>query len=1345
MYKNIFLLILFILNSISIFSEEKLIFEGISIDKGLSSRGVNCIVQDNVGFLWFGTENGLNKYDGYNFKVFKHNPNDSLSISNSRINCFCKTKSNTLWIGTDKGLNKYNPTNETFHEILPRNDKSINLNNSRIRVIYEDRFGILWIGTQNGLYKYNALENTIKLIPFGNFKRNAVLNIIRCIYEDNNGLLWIGTFDGLIRLNPFNGSYRHYILKKQVTNEIPNNLIISIHDFTSDDKYLWVGTESGLCKLNKYDGSFEIFSAEDKNSGLSNSTIKCILQYNKDKLLLGTDYGLNLFDINSKKSTSFKHSNYDNLSISDDIITSIYRDKAGIIWMGSSNGISKLNTKRKKFGITTINSTENEIIVSDITNDKDRNIWISTFDGIIKKDAENRKISKHLFASPLKINNVCRRIFVDKYDVIWVGTQNGLVYWDKKQQKVQKINIPESPLLLKYIFGITEDKSGNLWVNVNNGLCQIIPKRNSNGSINGFSYYVAFIDNKITRNKNNEINCIKSDNADNIWFGVSNEGLYKYNIPTKKFTHYVFNDNNSKSINSNCITSIFIDKNKKIYILTDRGLCTYNKLTDSFDEINIDKLYRYSLQNGIADNNNHIWLSTFLHLIRYDIKTGKTITYNFRHELRNKGFISNSIYMNPQGRIFVGSYDSYISFMPEEISTYTNVSPLLITAVKVFDNDINWQRLNTENKINKNEVVKLKYNQNFIKIHFSLLDFYSPDNNRYSYILEGVDKLWINTTGVQNYATYSNLTPGNYVFKLKGANPDGFWNKDITTLYIQISPPWWKSWWAYTIYAIITLIIVCFIVKATRSKILLADELKQEKIEREKTEEINLIKLRFFTNISHEFRTPLSLILGPIETLLENTEPKFHEQLQIMKSNAERLLRLINQIMDFRKIENNKMELSSTTGEIVLFVKSIFSMFCGHATKRNIEYIFDSSCSECFMSFDKDKIEKVIYNLLSNAFKFTPDNGCISLSINMKTKQENEYLEISVSDTGIGISDEDKDHIFERFYQSKKKSIEQTEGTGIGLMLCKEFVELHHGEIILRDEQKVGSTFVVLLPIEENKYTTNDQILEDSYVDFEKIENDRKRILIAEDNLEMRQYLVKHLSKNYEIIEVSNGKEGVDSIQRTPPDLIISDLMMPVMNGFEFCNYVKSNMLTSHIPFIILTAKVNEDSAYKGLAYGADDYINKPFSLKLLGIRISKLIEQRRKLQEHFKLIILSNPQILAPESNDEKFMYLTVKAIDENIDNFDLNIEFLCEKLNITHQQIYRKIKALTGQTINEFIRTVRLKKASQLLSDSEMNISEIMYSVGFSNRSYFSKCFSEQYGLTPKEYKEKISKVSD
>lgn len=1332
-------LFLFILNHFIINSGEntRFLFENISIEKGLSSRSVYCISKDEAGFMWFGTDDGLNRYDGYNFKSFKHNQNDSLSISNSRINCLCVSTKHKIWIGTDKGLNIYNPINETFTLVKPTNDINNELNNSRIRAIYEDTQQNLWIGTQNGLFRYNKYRNEIYLFPFGNLQKNAVFNIIRCIYQDSNGLLWIGTFDGVFSLDPISRKYRHFVLRNKTSNKIANNLILSIIKDNLNEDYLWVGTESGLCKLNKKTGEFESFTAEDNKSGLSNSTIKFISEFQTDEILLGTDEGLNIFNVKTKKAISFFHNNYNNLSLTDNVVSTIFKDSVGIIWLGTNNGISKINTKRKQFNINNIQISSREIIINSITNDNDGNTWVGTFDGIIKTNQSLDQTKKYLFDSKLKINKVCKKLYKDKYGIIWAGTQNGLLYWDKKNDKFVKIVIKENPLLLKYISNITEDQYGNIWTNVNNGLCQIIPKRTENG-IKGFTYFVAKINNKIRNNRNNEIDFLKIDKNKQIWFGIASEGLCKYRIDSKVFTRYAFDSKEPKGFSN--IKSLFVDKKNTIYVITDRGLYQYNALTNNFRELNIDKTHRLSLQNGVADNNNNLWLTTFLSIIQYNIVTGKTISYDFTQELKKKGFISNSIYKNEQGIIFLGSYDSFVSFSPDKITTDSHISPLHITSFQVFDSEINWEKLSqSEIGSRKEEVVELTHNQNSFKVHFSLLDFYSPINNKYSYKLEGTDEKWMNTSGIQNYASYSNLTPGDYVFKIKAANPDGFWNANITELHIHINPPWWKSWWAYMLYSIVFIILLFYIVRILMSRLKLSNELKQEKIEREKIEEINLIKLRFFTNISHEFRTPLTLILGPLETLMDEIqESKFREQFQIMKTNAERLLRLINQIMDFRKIENKKMELHLTSGEIVSFVKSIYSMFKDHALKRNIEYFFETACSDFIMSYDSDKIEKLIYNLLSNAFKFTPDNGCISIVLDRKTKKEKEYIEILISDTGEGVSSDEQNLIFERFFQSKTKSIELTEGTGIGLNLCKEFVELHSGEISIQSKTGSGSTFIVLLPIVEFKNLTFE-----SPKFEEETENgstyEKARILIVEDNMEMRNYLRKNLEDSYDIIEAANGKEGLESVQKTIPDIIISDLMMPVMDGLEMCNKVKTNMASSHIPFIILTAKINEESAYEGYSYGADDYITKPFSLKLLRVRIAKLIEKQQKLQQHFKLSILTEPQNVVSESSDDKFIRLIVKTIDENMENFDLNIELLCKALNITHQQVYRKIKALTGQTVSEFIRTVRMKKASQLLCNSDLNISEIMYSVGFSNRSYFSKCFSEQYNLSPKEYKEK------
>lgn len=1316
-------------------------FENISIERGLSSRTVFSITQDQTGFLWVGTIDGLNRFDGYNFKVFKKDPFNKNSLSNSTINCCYKTKDNTLWFGTDKGLNIYNPTNETFSIPKPKNDNNGELATQRIRVLYEDTKNNLWVGTQNGLFKYNRKENVIEPFLFKQANKNGHLNIIRSIYEDEEGSMWIGTFDGLFKLNPLQKNSEHFILKHKNSSGLPNNLITYICGSNNDPTFLWVGTETGLCKFNKADYSFEIFHADDKRTGLSNSTIKHIEPLNRFEFLLATDYGLNLFDTRTNTARAFFHNKYDNLSISDNVVWDIYKDSSGIVWFATHNGIAKHNTHRKNFEINTVDITVGEAIINSIATDPDNDLWFATFDGIIHKNPATNKTNQYLFDSKLSTNKYSKRIYVDKKGNLWAGTNNGLIYWNRKKQKFERVIIKDAPLLLKYIFSITEDEYGNIWTNVNNGLCKISPNWNQSGELSNFSYKVIFVDDKIIQNQNSEISCIYSDQKGIIWFGISNEGLYNYDVTKDKISHFHFDPGNPNSINSNSIISIFSDINHTVYVITDRGLCKYNTQSNNFSEIHVDSYYRYSLQNGIADQQGNIWLTSFLHLLYYNAKNQTTISFDFTHELRNKGFVTNSIFKDKNGKIYLGGYDRYVTFIPEKITSSvidSIVKPALITNISVFEQDVTWEKKSNRH-INPVETVTLKYNQNFVKIQFSLLDYSSPSNNKYAYLLEGVDKQWIYTSGSQNYASYSNLPTGKYTFQLKAANPDGFWSKDTTQLKVVITPPWWLSWWAYSIYIAAIILLLFFIYKTAHARFILAQQLKREKLEREKTEEINTIKLRFFTNISHEFRTPLTLILGPIETLMEKfTDSSVQEQLNIMKTNAERLLRLINQIMDFRKIENKKMELNLINLDIISFTKSIYSMFKEHAAKRNIEYVFDSSCHVCVMSFDNDKIEKVLYNLLSNAFKFTPDNGYINVSVNRITKDK-EYIEFEITDNGIGIQDNEKQLIFERFHQVKGNSTGNTEGTGIGLTLSKEFIELHDGEIFVKNNTPRGSVFVVLLPIvnEEINPVEEDVDTEQEQV-YQSSAKEKAKLLIIEDNVEMRTYLRRNLEDCYEIFEASDGVEGMESIQKNIPDIIVSDLMMPNMNGLELCEKVKSNMVTSHIPLIILTAKVNEETAYEGFSFGADDYITKPFSMKLLKIRIEKLIEKNEKLREHFRLSMLANPQHIPVESSNEKFIQLLVKAIDKHIDNYDLNIELLCQQLNITHQQVYRKIKALTGQTVNEFIRTVRLKRAAQLLSESDLNISEIMYSVGFSNRSYFSKCFAEEFHMTPKEYRQ-------
>ncbi|MCK9507343.1 MAG: ATP-binding protein [Pigmentiphaga sp.] len=1329
---------LFVLQANHKINHTDFVFENISIDKGLSSRIVYCIVQDKPGFLWFGTDNGLNRYDGYNFKVFKNNPNNSFSISNSTINCCLRTKDNVLWFGTNQGLNVYNPVDETFSRPIPVNDSLHVLSTERIRVLYEDKDELLWIGTQNGLYKYDRESNRIDYFSFQGKNQKVFNDIIRSIYEDWEGNFWIGTFDGLFKLNTINGSYRYFRVKTTAPSSIPNNLVLDIQDYYTEDNELWIATEAGLCLFNTSDGSFNTYNANTDNKHYQQQ-VKKIFRFKHNQLLLGTDDGLMLFDTDTKQSTSFLYDKENNLSIIDNVVWSIYKDNSGVVWFGTNNGISKINTRRKNFEITSLSDKDTEVIVNNMVIDDIDQLWISTFDKIICRNTQSNDTKNYLLDLPESKGRYSKIIFLDSKGHIWAGTNNGLLYWNKTHKRFIRVINNEFPLLIKYIFGITEDDNGNIWININNGLCKITPEWDVFNEPKNFQFEFIYLNN-LKENKNEEISNLLYDGKNSIWFSIANEGVFNYNLKQQQITNYKFEPGNRLSILSNNILSIFLDKKKNIYFLTDRGVCVYDEQRNNFKNININAFNEYALINGVADNHNNLWMTSHMHLFFYNTKTHKTISFDFTHELANKGFVMNSIYKHQNGKIYIGSYDRYICFDPAEILHEISdsiVKPPVITNVNVFDKAVNWNRYYADDPA-KEETLKLTYKENYVKINFSLLNNYEPTNNKYSYMLAGVDKQWTQTSGISNYATYSNLLPGTYTFIVQAANPDGFWSNESTRLKIIIAPPWWKTVWAYLAYGCVVMVVLWLFYKIIRTQYKLAQQLKKEKIEHEKNEEINAVKLRFFTNITHEFRTPLTLILGPIETLLEKiTSSQLQEQLLIMKSNAERLLRLINQIMDFRKIQTKKIELQWMYADIVPFVKSIFDLFTTHAAKRKIEFSFHTACKQQFTSFDNDKMEKVIFNLLSNAFKFTPKDGSITVDINKKTINHEIWIEISIRDNGIGLKEGEEKLIFERFYQSTLHAYEEVEGSGIGLTLCKEYVELHHGNIEVRNNNGEGVTFTVLLPIKDELNQPKD-ITDDIETPLNKeVFPEKQKLLLIEDNTELRNYLLKNLEDTYEVYESGDGLEGLDMIKTNMPDIIISDLMMPKMNGLELCEKVKSNMATSHIPFILLTAKVNEEATFEGYAFGADDYITKPFSMKLLKVRIVNLLERKLKLQEYYRLNLLSHPQTIKVESRDEKFMYLLVKTIDENIDNFDLDIELVCSQLNLSHQQVYRKIKNLTGQSLNEFIRSVRMKRAAQLLIDSDLNISEIMYSVGFSNSSYFSKCFIKEFQLTPKEYR--------
>jgi signal transduction histidine kinase/AraC-like DNA-binding protein/AmiR/NasT family two-component response regulator len=696
----------------------------------------------------------------------------------------------------------------------------------------------------------------------------------------------------------------------------------------------------------------------------------------------------------------------------------------------------------------------------------------------------------------------------------------------------------------------------------------------------------------------------------------------------------------------------------------------------------------------------------------------------------------------------MGGYGGYITFRPQDIKVDIRHYPVRLTSFRLHDTSILPDmkihgKTILDSSITLSNQIHLRYNQNVFRINFALLNFAGGASNKYSYKLQGYDKSWSVSDGEHNYAAYSHIPPGRYTFQVNAANSDNIWSAKPAQVTIIVHAAWWRSTVAYISYTLLFALLCVWVIRLIRTRVRLARELKLEIMYGETYKEVNQAKMAFFTNISHEFKTPLTLILGPIETLLDSASEGQRKMLLIMKQNAERLLRLINQIMDMRKIDDNKMKISMSMGDIVSFGHEVFLSFCDHARQRRINYNFVSHPAHIYMLFDRDKIEKVFYNLLSNAFKFTPDGGYIDMSIDEVFDGANE-VRITVKDTGCGIDSEECRHIFDRFYQTDNIPQEQSEGSGIGLTLTKDYVNLHGGEIEVESTPGMGSKFMVILSCRSELYDMVSIDSEAAVADEAQVvsgntaHNNIRKIVVVEDNEQMLKFIETTLSGAYDVYTATDGQKGLEVIRKVYPDLIISDMMMPRMDGLEMCSLVKQDALTSHIPLIMLTAKSDETDRVASYNCGADAFISKPFSVKTLITRIEVLVESRIRLQKIYRDRMLSGPSDIEVESENDKFILKLIRIIEENLENPDFNIQILCENIDSSYQYVYRKVKALTGETINDFVRTIKLKRAAQYLCKGEMRISEIMYKSGFNSHSYFTKCFKEYFGMTPKEYVE-------
>lgn len=1305
---------------------QNIVFEHYSIDKGMYETNVTSVIQDKTGFLWFGTWSGIEKYDGYNFTAYKNDPDDTNSVDKAFVNTLYKDSEENIWIGTWwQGLDKFNYTTGIFtHYKLRPHDQKIR-QNERILAICEDG-NMLWIGTRNGLYKFD--KNTGKFIRVP-ISENINSDIVNAIYKDNGGIFWFGTSNGLYRLNKKSGKFVPWwnSSNDRTSGDYYVNTI-----FGSKSGVLWLGTQDGIAAFNP-----KTFTSNRYINGKRNS-ISSICEDEFETLWIGTEEnGLYALD---EKTMEFVHFPYNakEHSVSSKKITSIFKERSGTIWIttleGGANKINRVKQPFKKYSFEGINR-----IVKG-TNNK---IWIGTSKGWFILYPKDEKIVPYSFGSDYLVEE-------EKSGDLWIGKHSGGIYKRDVNGIIKNSYTFPGQEIVKPVRCFYKEKDGTIWIGIGGGeVYKVEPNKSQIEKV---------------FQSTGTIKCFYLDDFGIMWIGTFQGGLISFdpkkNIPIKKYFPDPKNPNSTKSYT---FLEIHADKKGTLWFATDKGLCKYNRSADS--------LIYYNLKNGLPhdivwsilqDDHNNIWLSTWKGVSKFDTKINKFQNYDVSYGLPENGLSNLNGCKLEDGEMYFGSTDAVIRFHPDSIKTNPFIPPVIITSVKKSDTSIPIK-----------EKIYLTYKENFLSFEFVALNYVSPERNQYAYIMQGIDTGWV-YSGTRRFASYSDLAPGKYIFRVKGSNNDGVWNEAGASVAIIISPPWWKTWWAYLFYSFCFILTLYGIRRYEMNRISYKNQLKVNQAIVHEKEETEKIKSRFFANISHEFRTPLTLILGPAEKILSNISKDVKKDAGTIKRNAQRLLQLVNQLLDLSRLEARKLNLQASKGNIVSFVKGITLSFESLAEAKDITLKLKPEREYIELYFDKENMIKILYNILSNAFKFTPEDGKITVSVKEVNNQNGTAsVEIKIKDTGIGIPEDDIPKLFDRFYQVDSSLTKEYEGTGIGLALTKELVELHHGNI--RVESKIGAwtEFTLSFPpgrdhltdseMIQHKTDTNLETVEDfsgaasgevekiidtallplktqidELTSEDKIEVDENKIiiLVVEDNYDMREYIKESLDSSYHIEEAINGEQGIRKAEKIIPDLVVTDMMMPKMDGLELTRILKDNEKTSHIPIILLTAKSEQLDKIEGLRKGADDYLTKPYDAKELQVRIENLIAVRKKLQQKYSGARFPSKQTEKKlRSIDEEFMRKVINVIEKHLSEEDFSIEEFSSELNMSRVQLHRKLKALAGKSAGHFLRSVRLARAKQFIEEQKGNIAEIAYLVGFSSPAYFTKCFKEEFGYLPSD----------
>ena len=1322
-------------------------FKHLEVSDGLSNNSVNTICKDRDGFMWFGTTTGLNRYDGYTFKIYQHAENDPGSLPDNYITDIVEMPDGRFWVNTGRGYVLFDKEQDCF--ITDVTGFMKNLESGGVpEQVFVDREGNTCLSVAGeGCYRY---KEGGKRLFFSYVEHSLPEHGVTQIAECSDGLLLIYNTGLLVCLDRATLAIKWK--SDEIKKYIPAGKTIEFSLFVDRDNCIWAYSLMGIWA---YDCGTKSWRTDLTAiwSSRPDVIIHAVAQDIEGRIWVGKDYdGIDVLEKETGKVTSLVAHDDNGRSLPHNTIYDLYADRDGIMWVGTyKKGVSYYSESIFKFNMYEWGD------ITCIEQADENRLWLGTNDhGILLWNRSTGKAEPFWRDAEGQLPNPVVSMLKSKDGKLWVGTFNGGLYcMDGSRVRSYKEGVGNT-LASNNVWALVEDDKGRIWIaSLGGGLQCLEPV---SGTFETYtSSNSALLENNVTSL------CWVDNNT--LFFGTANQGVGMMDMRTREIKKIQGQSGNVK-LSNDAVNHVYKDSRGLVWIATREGLNVYDTRRHVFLDLSSVAEAKGNFIAAITeDQERNMWVSTSRKVIRVTVASdGKgsylfdSRAYNSEDGLQNCDFNQRSIKTLHNGIIAIGGLYGVNVFAPDHIRYNKMLPNVMFTGLSLFDEAVKvgqsyGGRVLIEKELNDVENVEFDYKQNIFSVSFASDNYNLPEKTQYMYKLEGFNNDWLTLPlGVHN-VTFTNLAPGKYVLRVKAINSDGYVGIKEATLGIVVNPPFWMSWWAYLLYAV-GLVIVLFLaryrmLKREREKF----HLQQIENEVAKNEEINNMKFRFFTNVSHELRTPLTLIISPLEGMLKETTDELQStRLQLMYRNAQRLLHLVNQLLDFRKGEMSTHQLSLSEGDIISYVHSVCYSFLLMADKKHIQFSFFSGIDTFSMAFDADKVGKIVMNLLSNAFKFTPEGGRVTVMIEHVAGTP-DILEIKIADTGIGISDVDKEHIFERFYQAGHKGVEETTGNGIGLSLVRDFVTLHEGEVKVFDNIGMGSVFVIQFPVkhvetqvqlpEETGMPAGDE--EDKEMKEEaREEMERKNfplLLIVDDNEDFRIFMRYSLELQYRVKLAVNGKEAWEMMQEELPDLVISDVMMPQMDGNELCRLIKQDKRTAHIPVILLTARQNTEAKLEGLQTGADDYVTKPFNMTILVLRIRKLIELSR-YHRVTQGMIDPAPSEIVITSLDEKLIEKAIKYVEDNMSRTELSVEELSRELGMSRVHLYKKLLQITGKTPIEFIRVIRLKRAAQLLRESQLHVSEVAFEVGFNNPKYFSRYFKDEFGVLPSVYQEKEGK---